>query len=183
MTIDYGCNQLSYSSASDVRFTRKVCLQIKSCVLPIPFVFLRTVTIACFEWNSQLSRSALNLHILFQLNTLKITKFILKTFILLNTKTTPRHLLFYLYKDLYFTPLIRIIWNHLSKRAYLFWIVNNKLEFVFTVVWRRQLPWKWTVLFNKEWNGTNKGLTVICETKRNEMKICYLRFLFCKSLA
>ena len=94
MTIDYGCNQLSYSSASDVRFTRKVCLQIKSCVLPIPFVFLRTVTIACFEWNSQLSRSALNLHILFQLNTLKITKFILKTFILLNTKTTPRHLLF-----------------------------------------------------------------------------------------
>ena len=122
---------MSYSSASGVRFTRNVCLQIKSCVFPIPFV--------CF------TQVSVKFTYLFQLNTLKITKFNLKTFILLNTKTTPRHLLFFLYKDLYFTPLIRIIWNHLSKRAYLFWIVNNKLEFVFTVVWRRQLPYKGSV--------------------------------------
>ena len=132
----------------------------KSSVFPIPFVLLRTVTVVCSKWNSKLSRSALNLPILFRLNTLKITKFILKTFRLLNTKTT-RRLLFFPVRTVYVinhqsytTNCISCLLSELSEFIYrsehiyfesLKQNVDKKLEFVFTAVWRRQLSLKWTV--------------------------------------
>ena len=138
-------------------FVSQETFAYKSSVFPIPFVLSRTVTVVCSKWNSKLSRSALNLPILFKLNTLKITKFILKTFRLLNTKTT-RRLLFFPVRTVYVinhqsytTNCISCLLSEFIYRSEHIYFeslkqnVDKKLEFVFTAVWRRQLSWKWTV--------------------------------------